>query len=84
MMNLTSLPLPGRRALLAAALLAAAAAAHAQFKVSAGFRNATEPGWTISGTDNAATNNDSGILTGGYGSIAATGTNDAVGSVPPV
>lgn len=80
MMNLTTFSPPARRALLAAALLAAAGAAHAQFKVSASFRNATEPGWTVSGTDNAATNNDSGILTGGYGSIAATGTNDAVGS----
>lgn len=68
-----------RRAL-ALTALGLACQAQAQFKLSAPFRASVEPGWTISGTDNAATNNDSGILTGGYGSIAATGTNDPAGS----
>lgn len=54
--------------------------AKAQFKVDATFRNSTEPGWTFSGNDNAG-NNDSGILTGGYGLIAdGNNTNDAVGN----
>lgn len=52
----------------------------AQFKLNSTFRNATEPGWTITGSNNAG-NNDSGILTGGYGLIAdGNSTNDAVGS----
>lgn len=54
--------------------------ASAQFKVNASFRNSSEPGWTFSGNDNAG-NNDSGILTGGYGLIAdGNNTNDAVGN----
>ena len=54
--------------------------ASAQFKVNASFRNSTEPGWTFSGNDNVG-NNDSGILTGGYGLIAdGNNTNDAVGN----
>ena len=54
--------------------------AMAQFKVNASFRNTTETGWTITGTNNTG-NNDSGILTGGYGLIAdGNNTNDAVGS----
>jgi len=57
-----------------------AAPAQAQFKVTETFRNSTAPGWAITGTNNASTNDDSGILTGGYGNITATGTNDANGS----
>lgn len=68
------------RALLAVLLAVATQPAAAQFKLNASFRNATEPGWTITGTDNAG-NNDSGILTGGYGLIAdGNNTNDAAGS----
>ncbi|WP_408952307.1 DUF6923 family protein [Lysobacter sp. Hz 25] len=55
--------------------------AQAQFKVAQAFTNSTAPGWTILGTNNALTNNDSGILTGGYGLIAdGNSTNDANGS----
>lgn len=69
------------RALLFTALFALAADASAQFKVNGGFRNATEPGWTLTGTDNPSTNNDSAILTGGYGLIAdGNNTNDPAGS----
>lgn len=69
------------RALLFAALSALAADANAQFKVNGGFRDATEPGWTLTGTDNPSTNNDSAILTGGYGLIAdGNNTNDPAGS----
>ncbi|MEH6420484.1 hypothetical protein [Pseudomonas sp. CGJS7] len=53
-------------------------AAQAQFKVTSTFRNNTEAGWTITGTNNAGTN-DSGILTGGYGAIP-NNVNDANGS----
>ena len=52
--------------------------AQAQFKVNSTFRNSTEPGWTITGTNNAGTN-DSGILTGGYGAIP-NNVNDANGN----
>lgn len=52
----------------------------AQFKINAPFSGNTAPGWTITGTNNGG-NNDSGILTGGYGLIAdGNNTNDAVGS----
>ncbi|SFV26419.1 MULTISPECIES: DUF11 domain-containing protein [unclassified Pseudoxanthomonas] len=64
------------------AILAAGIAgqANAQFKVNAPFRNSTESGWTFTGNDNAG-NNDSGILTGGYGLIVdGNNTNDAVGN----
>ncbi|ALN59687.1 hypothetical protein GLE_4346 [Lysobacter enzymogenes] len=54
-----------------------APAAQAQFKVSSTFRNNTEAGWTITGT-NPGTNR-SGILTGGYGAIP-NNVNDANGS----
>lgn len=68
------------RAGLPLAMLAGMAApAHAQFKVTETFTNSTAPGWLITGTDNASTNDDSGILTGGYGNITATGTNDPNG-----
>ncbi|NUO76568.1 MAG: DUF11 domain-containing protein [Lysobacter sp.] len=60
-------------------LLAGALPAHAQFKIDSSFRNNTEANWAITGTNNTG-NNDSGILTGGYGSVAATATNDANGS----
>lgn len=54
--------------------------AMAQFKVTSTFRNSTEPGWAITGTNNTG-NNDSGILTGGFGLIAdGNNTNDAAGS----
>lgn len=52
--------------------------AQAQFKVTSPFRGNTEAGWTITGTNNAGTN-DSGILTGGYGAIP-NNVNDANGS----
>ncbi|QWF16232.1 DUF11 domain-containing protein [Lysobacter capsici] len=61
-----------------AAALSCMSAAQAQFKVSSTFRNNTEPGWTITGTNNAGIN-DSGILTGGYGAIP-NNVNDANGS----
>ncbi|QWP78454.1 hypothetical protein J5226_08705 [Lysobacter sp. K5869] len=64
--------------LAAAFALLCAPAAQAQFKVSSTFRNNTEAGWTITGTNNAGTN-DSGILTGGYGAIP-NNVNDANGS----
>lgn len=62
--------------------------AQAQFKMGESFRNSTAPGWTIAGTDNCGTlgclvtplNDDSGILTGGYGNITETQTNDANGN----
>ena len=60
------------------ALLLCMSCAQAQFKVTSTFRNNTEPGWTITGTNNAGTN-DSGILTGGYGAIP-NNVNDASGS----
>lgn len=63
---------------LAALALLCAPAAQAQFKVSSTFRNNTETGWTITGTNNAGTD-DSGILTGGYGAIP-NNVNDANGS----
>ena len=63
---------------LAALALLCAPAAQAQFKVSSTFRSNTEPGWTITGTNNAGTN-DSGILTGGYGAVP-NNVNDANGS----
>jgi uncharacterized repeat protein (TIGR01451 family) len=63
-------------------ILAAAAlcmsSAQAQFKVTSTFRNNTETGWTITGTNNVGIN-DSGILTGGYGAIP-NNVNDANGS----
>jgi len=62
---------------LAALALLCAPAAQAQFKVSSTFRNSTEAGWTITGT-NPGTNR-SGILTGGYGAIP-NNVNDANGS----
>lgn len=56
-----------------------AAAVLAQFKIDSGFRNSTEPGWAITGTDNPG-NDDSGILTGGYGPISdGKNTNDPNG-----
>lgn len=55
-----------------------AGSAQAQFKVSSDFRSNTQPGWTITGTNNSGTN-DSGILTGGYGAIP-NNVNDANGS----
>lgn len=70
-----SLRLAGPLAVLA---LVCAPAAQAQFKVSSTFRNNTEPGWSITGTNNTGTN-DSGILTGGYGAIP-NNVNDANGS----
>src|SRR5690606_32297726 len=60
-------------------LAAAVMPAHAQFKVAEPFTNNTASGWTISGTNNTG-NDDSGILTGGYGNITATNTNDPNGS----
>lgn len=57
--------------------LSFAPAAQAQFKVSSTFRNSTETGWTITGT-NPGTNR-SGILTGGYGAIP-NNVNDANGN----
>lgn len=63
---------------LAALALLCAPAAQAQFKVSSTFRNSSETGWTITGTNNTGTN-DSGILTGGYGAIP-NNVNDANGS----
>lgn len=64
------------------ATLAAAAlcmsGAQAQFKVTSTFTTNSEPGWTITGTNNAGIN-DSGILTGGYGAIP-NNVNDANGS----
>ncbi|KRG69983.1 hypothetical protein ABB29_06995 [Pseudoxanthomonas dokdonensis] len=59
-------------------LLVSAVSAQAQLRVEATFRNSTEPGWSISGTDDGASNNDSGILTGGYGAIP-NNVNDANG-----
>lgn len=68
------------RVSLAALLALASLPAAAQFKLNASFRNTTEPGWTIAGSNNTG-NNDSGILTGGYGLIAdGNNTNDAVGN----
>lgn len=61
-----------------AAALSCMSAAHAQFKVASTFRNTTEPGWTVTGTNNTGTN-DSGIFTGGYGAIP-NNVNDANGS----
>jgi len=58
--------------------LCAALPVAAQFKVNSSFRNSTEPGWTITGTDNLGTN-DSGILTGGYGAVP-NGVNDSNGN----
>jgi uncharacterized repeat protein (TIGR01451 family) len=54
--------------------------AKAQFVVNASFRNTTAPGWSIPKVDNASTVDDSNILTGGYGAISDTNTNDANGS----
>lgn len=84
LLSITTATAPGPRRARALALSAlllgglAAVPAQAQFKVGSTFRNATEPGWTISGTNNVGTN-DSGILTGGYGAIPNS-VNDAVGN----
>ena len=60
------------------ALSLAALPARAQFKVTETFRGTTAPGWTISGTNNAGTD-DSGILTAGVGALP-NNVNDGAGN----
>ncbi len=66
--------------LVAGVMAAVVFPANAQFSVDASFRNNTAPGWSIPKVDNPDTNDDSNILTGGYGAITDTNTNDANGS----
>lgn len=66
--------------LVVASVAGAVLPANAQFAVDATFRNNSAPGWSIPAVNNAGTNDASNILTGGYGSITETNTNDANGS----
>jgi len=70
-----------RAALLALSALSAltvCTGAQAQFKITQTFTTNAAAGWTITGTNNAGTD-DSGILTGGYGAIPSN-VNDASGN----
>jgi uncharacterized repeat protein (TIGR01451 family) len=74
-------PIPWHAAVAGLSLLAlvlCTTTAHAQFKITQTFANSTAPGWVITGTNNAG-QDDSGILTGNYGSIP-NNVNDANGS----